>query len=119
MRAPQVKDWLDRYVAAWASYDRAAIEDLFTPDTEYSYHPYDSPVVGARAIADDWLADQDASGSWQAEYHPHLVQGNSATATGKTIYTDGKVYWNLWDLAFDDDGRCTRFVEWYMRQPDS
>ena len=38
--------WLDRYVAAWKSYDPTAIGDLFSDDAKYRYHPEDEPVVG-------------------------------------------------------------------------
>ena len=40
-----VQDWLDRYVAAWQSYDRAAIGDLFAPDATYRYHPHDDTIA--------------------------------------------------------------------------
>ena len=38
--------WLDRYVAAWKSYDPDAIAALFAPLVEYRYHPYDEAIVG-------------------------------------------------------------------------
>ncbi|MCA1735869.1 MAG: nuclear transport factor 2 family protein [Actinobacteria bacterium] len=112
-----VQDWLNRYVAAWSSYERSAIEALFTEDAEYRYHPYDEPVVGNAAIADDWLEEKDEPGSWNANYQPHLVEGDWATAVGTTTYGDGRFYWNMWELTFAPDGRCQRFVEWFMKQP--
>ena len=30
---------------------------------------------------------------------------------------DGKVYFNSWHLMFDQDARCSAFVEWYMASP--
>ena len=112
-----VQDWLDRYVAAWRSYDREDIEALFTPDAEYRYHPYDEPLVGGAAIADSWLEEQDEPGTWNANYQPHLVEGDWATAVGTTTYGDGRIYHNMWELGFAADGRCQRFVEWFMRRP--
>lgn len=117
MSRADVQAWLDGYVAAWRSYDRASIESLFSEDAEYRYHPYDEPLVGASAIADSWLSSQDAPGSWSASYQPHLVEGNKATATGTTTYQNGRIFWNMWELEFTPDGRCRRFVEWFMRQP--
>ena len=117
MTRADVQAWLDGYVAAWRSYDRASIESLFSEDAEYRYHPYDEPLVGASAIADNWLSSQDAPGSWSASYQTHLVEGNKATATGTTTYEDGRIFWNMWELEFTPDGRCRRFVEWFMRQP--
>jgi ketosteroid isomerase-like protein len=115
----QVQDWLDRYVAAWRSYDEAEIRALFAPDATYAYHPYDEPERGVDAIVATWLDDRDAPGSWDAAYAPALVEGDDAIATGRTSYRDGgRVYSNLFELSFDPGGRCTRFVEWYVRHPD-
>jgi ketosteroid isomerase-like protein len=113
----QVQTWLDAYVAAWRSYDRDAIVALFTDDVSYKYLPFDEPLQGAEAVADSWLENQDAPGSWEAGYAPALIAGQEAIATGETRYTDGEVFANLWQLEFADDGRCSRFVEWYLRHP--
>ena len=40
-----VQDWLDRYVAAWQSYDRAAIGEF----------PGAQTLIGHRQLADFWL----------------------------------------------------------------
>jgi ketosteroid isomerase-like protein len=113
----ELQAWLDAYVAAWRSYDRDAIVALFTEDVSYAYHPYDEPLTGAEAVADSWLADQDAPGSWEAEYAPALIAGDEAIVTGESRYSDGNVFANLWQLRFGPDGRCARFVEWYLLHP--
>ena len=113
----QVQAWLDDYVAAWRSYDRDAIRALFTDDVSYAYHPYDEPLQGAEAVADSWLGDQDEPGSWEAAYAPALIAGDEVIATGETRYANGDVFSNLWQLEFAPDGRCARFVEWYVRHP--
>jgi hypothetical protein len=112
-----VQRWLDGYVAAWRSYDEAAIRALFAPDVSYAYHPYDAPLEGADAVAASWLGDRDEAGSWEAAYTPALITGNAAITKGETRYTDGQVFSNLFELEFDDEGRCTRFVEWFLQQP--
>ena len=81
-----VQAWLDAYLAAWRSYDEAAIARLFAPEATYAYHPYDEPVRGAAAIAAAWLADRDEPGSWEAAYAPALIEGRRAIATGETRY---------------------------------
>ena len=113
----QVQRWLDAYIDAWASYDEAAIHALFAPGASYAYHPYDEPLRGPEAIAASWLENRDEPGSWQAVYAPSLLAGERAIATGETRYADGEVFSNLFDLEFDAEGRCTRFVEWYVRHP--
>jgi hypothetical protein len=117
MTPDDVQHWLDRYIEAWRTGDRAQIEALFADDATYKYHPWDEPVRGAEAIADDWLANPDEPGTWEAKYRPLLVEGNRSITTGNSSYTNGRVYWNLWEVDFDDTGRCIRFVEWFMRQP--
>jgi ketosteroid isomerase-like protein len=112
-----VQAWLDRYVEAWQRYDEAAIRALFTPDATYAFHPYDEPLHGSEAIAAAWLDERDEVGSWEAAYAPALLEGNAAVATGETRYADGRVFSNLFQLEFDDDCRCTRFVEWFVPHP--
>ena len=34
-------------------------------------------------------------------------------------YTSGDVFSNLFELVFDADGRCVRFVEWYVQHPSA
>jgi hypothetical protein len=113
----RVQRWLDDYVAAWRSYDEPAIRALFAPDVSYAYQPYDEPLEGADAVAASWLGERDEPGTWQAAYAPALIAGNAAIAKGETRYTDGEVFSNLFELEFDDEGRCTRFVEWFLLHP--
>ena len=110
----RVQRWLDDYIAAWHSYDETEIRALFAPDVSYAYHPYDEPLEGADAVAASWLDHQDEPGSWEAAYAPALVVDNAAITKGETRYTNGNVFSNLFELEFDDAGRCTRFVEWYL-----
>ena len=57
MDATDVDRWLARYVAAWKSYDREAIGELFSEDAAYRYHPYDEPVIGRAAIVESWFEE--------------------------------------------------------------
>jgi hypothetical protein len=113
----QVQRWLDDYIAAWRSYDEAAIRALFADDVRYAYHPYDEPLQGVAAVVESWLGDRDEPGSWEAAYEPSLVAADRAIATGESRYANGNVFSNLFDLEFGADGRCTRFTEWYVLQP--
>jgi hypothetical protein len=117
-----VSSWLERYVAAWTSGERAEIESLFSEGAEYRYHPYDEPVVGRAAIADSWLEEPDEPGSFDASYECYAADGEAAVAIGTSTYftADGevdKVYDNAFVLRFDGDGRCSDFTEWYMKRP--
>ena len=112
-----LQSWLDAYVEAWRTYDRESIAALFARDASYAYHPYDEPLRGRDAIAASWLDNQDAPGTWEADYRPLEFDGDRAIATGETRYADGNVFSNLFVLRFDGDGRCTEFVEYYVHHP--
>jgi ketosteroid isomerase-like protein len=130
-----VQAWLDRYVDAWRTYDRATIADLFSEDASYRYHPYDAPddvVRGRDAIVRDWTepegdsSGRDEPGSYDGKYEAYAVDGDRAVAVGWSKYwTDDsratleKVYDNVFLLRFDSDGRCADFTEYFMKRPDA
>jgi ketosteroid isomerase-like protein len=122
MTHDEVKAWLDRYVEAWRAYDPAAIGQLFSEDATYRYHPWDPPISGRQAIVDDWLANQDRPGSWEANYEPLIVEGDTAVMVGRTAYFDEhgaveRAYQNIWVVRFDAEGRCRDFTEYFMKEP--
>ena len=124
MTHDDVQRWLDRYVEAWRSYDADAIGELFATDATYRYHPYDQSLAGREAIVADWLENQDDPTSWDAHYEPYAVEGDRAVARGESRYTnpDGSLrdlYYNVWTLRFDAEGRCAEFVEYFVALPDS
>jgi ketosteroid isomerase-like protein len=123
--------WLDRYIAAWLSYDRDDISGLFTEDVVYRYHPYNEPIVGRDAVVASWLgesssddvSDRDAPGTYEAEYSPVAVDGDTVVAVGTSRYREQpggpivRVYENCFIVRFDGEGRCREFTEYYMRRP--
>jgi len=125
------QDWLNRYVEAWRSYDPANISSLFSEDVAYRYHPYDDPIAGRDAVVASWLgqsASGDAStrdkpGTYDAEYSPVAVDGDTVVATGTSQYReepDGPIvrtYENCFIIRFDSEGRCREFTEYYLRRP--
>jgi hypothetical protein len=121
-----VARWLSEYVSAWKSYDPVAIGALFSDDAVYRWQPWaegEDAAQGREAIVASWLDDQDAQGSWEAEYQPWAVDGDRAVAVGVSRYlaTDDApeaVFHNVFLLRFDDDGRCAEFTDVYMRRPD-
>jgi SnoaL-like domain len=123
MRREDVQIWLDRYVAAWMSYDPEAIGALFADDVSYRYQPWADPVVGREAVVADWLANKDEPGSWAAHYDAWAVEDDIASAIGESRYTnpDGSLktlYYNHFALRFDGHGKCVEFVEYFMELPE-
>jgi hypothetical protein len=113
----QIQDWLDAYVAAWRSYDHAAIGALFSDDASYRYYPHSEPLRGREAIVASWLEEPDEPGSWQASYAPLMIDGERAIATGETSYATGRRFSNMFVMRFDGASRCSEFVEWFIEQP--
>jgi ketosteroid isomerase-like protein len=125
------QDWLERYVAAWKSYEPDAIGDLFGTDVTYRYHPHGDAVVGRAAVVASWLGEpgsadastRDEPGTYDASYSPVAVDGDVVVATGESTYRetpDGPVvraYKNCFVMRFDSDGRCRDFTEYYHRRP--
>ncbi len=124
--------WLDRYIAAWLSYDPDDIAALFSQDIAYRYHPYDDAIVGRQAVVSSWLGEgddpngastRDAPGTYAAHYQPVAVDGDVVVATGTSSYRerpDGeivRVYHNCFVMRFDADGRCREFTEYYVKRP--
>jgi len=125
------QEWLERYVAAWNSYDEDAIAALFSEDVVYRYHPYDEGIVGRDAVVASWLGEsgtndastRDDPGTYDATYSPVAVDGDDVVATGESSYRDTpdgpvvRVYRNCFVMLFDDAGRCREFTEYYMKRP--
>lgn len=116
-----VSGWLTRYVAAWKSYDRDSIGELFSDDAECRYHPFDEPLKGREAIVESWLEDPDEAGTYDGRYEPIAVDGDVAVAVGESIYhrpegSVDRVYDNVFVLRFDEEGRCREFTEWFMKR---
>ena len=131
MTRADVDRWLDAYVAAWKSYEREAIGELFADDVEYRYHPWDSPIRGREAVVAAWLGEstpagastRDEPGTYDASYRAVAVDGDTAVAVGTSTYSDEpggaptRAYDNCYVIRFDDDGRCREFTEWFMQRP--
>jgi hypothetical protein len=123
-----VQDWLDRYSAAWLTYEEGAIRSLFAPAARYRYHPYDpdsETVVGEDGIVKNWLDNRDAAGTYDSHYEPFAVDGERAVAVGWSRYYEDaskaklvREYHNAYLLRFDAHGRCVEFTEFFMQTPD-
>jgi len=123
--------WLDDYVAAWRSYDEAAIGELFSEDVSYRYYPYAEPVVGRAAVVASWTGEsesatassRDAPGTYEASYTTVAVDGDVVVATGTSTYRDEpggrvtQVFDNCFVMRFDGSGRCREFTEYYSKRP--
>lgn len=116
------QEWLDTYIEAWRTGDRQMIGDLFAEEVSYRYHPYDEPVVGRQAVVQSWLEDWDPKEPWEADYRAFAVDGSSVVAKGTSRYLPyrdhpERLYYNVFLMEFDDEGRCEMFTEYFVQQP--
>ena len=130
MDHPTAQDWLDRYIAAWETYDPDEIAGLFSEDVRYRFYPYAGWVVGRDAVVASWLAEEtnpqgatrDEPGTYEATYTPVAVEGDVVVATGVSTYTATpggpvtEVFDNCFVMRFDDQGRCSEFIEYYTKR---
>jgi ketosteroid isomerase-like protein len=118
-------DWLDRYEQAWRNNDPDQIRDLFTEDAVYRWHPWEDggdAAEGAEDIVQAWLEQPDDPDDWTLECEPVAVNGEVGVARCVTRYRatargPARVYHNNWVLSLDDDGRCSDYTEYYMKEP--
>ena len=131
MNHETVQAWLDRYVAAWKSYDTDEIAALFSEDVRYRFYSYADWIIGRDAVVASWVAEdtdsqgstRDEPGTYDAHYAPVAVDGDVVVATGTTTYTDTpgglvtQVFDNCFVMRFDDQARCREFTEYYTKRP--
>ena len=120
-----VQRWLDAYVAAWRSYDAAAVADLWTDDAVWIY-PFRVRATGRAAITAEWLGERHlfADGGYDGSYAPIAIDGDIVVAHGRTLFIDPATgerqaeFDNVWVLRFGPDGRCSEFHEWFAGRPE-
>ena len=118
-------DWLDRYEQAWRNNDAAQIADLFTDDAVYRWHPWEEPSDGADGrdeIVQAWLDQPDDPDDWTLDCEPLAVNGELGVARCVTRYRatargPARIYHNVWLVSLTDDGRCSEFTEYFMKEP--
>lgn len=125
MTKSELQGWLDRYVRAWRANTADSIEELFTEDAVYRWHPYDkgdAMVIGRDGIVAAWLDDQDDPDTWEAVYEAWAVDGDRGVGIGTSRYLANsddpeRTYHNCFLMEFAGDGRCSEFTEYFMLQP--
>ena len=110
-----VRRWIDGYLNAWTTNDRADVEALFTEDARYFTLPTRPPIEGRAAIVADWLDRADEPGSWTARLDVIAIDGDLAVVQGEVDYAGpDDDFVNLWVIRFAEDGRCAEFTEWWI-----
>lgn len=119
MELDALADWLERYFAAWASNDPAAVSALFAEDAVYSYGPFREEARGRDEIVRRWVEGGPQQPGLRTAFEPLAVMGERGVASwrvsfdgdGGRVELDGVLV-----LDFDGQGRCTRHREWYAQR---
>lgn len=112
--ADAIDRWMDGYVTAWDSNRTEDVASLFTESADYRSYPWAEPARGRDAIVALWLASADEPGDHAFDWHVVGRDGDRHFVQGRTVYTDGRTYENLWIVDLAADGRASAFTEWYM-----
>ena len=114
MDRTDVERWVEAYVRAWDSNAPDDIGALFGDDAEYLTAPYREPWRGRDAIVAGWIDRKDEPGEWSFDWDVIGVDGRRGFVQGTTTYGSEGDYANLWVIDLEEDGRASRFVEWWM-----
>lgn len=112
------EQWLAAYGAAWEQRDGEAFAALFAPGCAYFWTPFEEPRRGRGDVAEAFSA---ATGT-QEDIHfgyqslgvlhdtgiAHWRTSLRRTTSGARVHIDGML-----TAAFDDDGLCRTFREWW------
>jgi ketosteroid isomerase-like protein len=110
--------WVERYLHAWESNDRADIGALFTDEAIYRPTPMSPGWRGRETIVKEWLGRMDEPGDWTFEHELLAVEGDLVVLRGVTRYKDPTPdYENLWLIWLEADGRAREFIEYWIEHP--
>lgn len=117
MTPEMLTDWVRRYRVAWESNDPQDIGSIFSAEAEYLTEPYAEPWRGRDEIVARWIEAKDEPGDTDFEFEVAVISGEYGIVRGTTGYKTPppRTYSNMWEVTLDETGRCSRFVEWWMK----
>ena len=122
MQQESVTDWVADYERLWRSPGTDRLAELFTEDATYLMSPWEEPIRGLGAIAENWEAERAGPDEEFTLAHEVVaVDGAVAVVRAEVAYAATGHRWrDLWIIRFAEDGRCTAFEEWPFApdQPD-
>lgn len=110
--------WLQQYGAAWESRDPRAAAELFTPDAEYYWTPFDAPQRGRREIAGAWEGAVSKQSDVRFSFDVFAVAGTTGMASWSASFSvtpeGGRVELKgVLRAEFASPGQCRVFREWW------
>ena len=123
MTENELRNWLDKYAAAWEGQNPGAAAALFTADGTYAWGPFNEPIQGPDAIKAAWeYATKGQQEEIKFGYEVLAVTEERGIArwwasmkvksTGKQVRMEG-----IFLVTLTADGLCTVFREWWNEDP--
>lgn len=116
-----IERWLEGYLTAWDSDAPDDIARLFAPDAHYYSAPFRDPHVGTEEIVRWWIGQENSTIEWEFQSEIIARSGDLYVVRGVTCYPGGletpgnaEVFYNLWLVTLDSDGRAREFIEYWM-----
>jgi ketosteroid isomerase-like protein len=118
---PGAGDLLDRFARAWETFDGDAWADLFSEDVEYDEEPFEPALVGRNAVRAYLGEAAETQEQVEVTIERHWVVGPTILAVwhASFIRRSSRARVRLagfMTLDVGDDGRVTRFREWWHRR---
>lgn len=116
------ESWIALYERLWRTPGTGELGSLFAAGATYRHSPYEEPVTGLAALAEDWERGRDgADEEFTMTSEIVAVDGDTGVARVFVRYGEpqNQEYLDLWVARFDDAGRCVAFEEWpfWPKQP--
>ena len=113
--------WLESYGRASQENDAKASSELFASDARYYETPFAEPIVGRQAIYHYWLKGARTLKDKESTFEVLSVKDRLGIARWRSQFTaiqSGKrlALDCLFLVAFDEDGLCSEFREWWHIQ---
>ena len=110
--------WLDRYKQAWEERDADQALPLFTEDATYAETPFDPPKQGQAGIHDYWADIVIDQREVRFDYELLACAGDTGLAHWRASFrklpdNDLIEFDGIFRCAFAEDGRVSRFQEWW------
>ncbi|HUP54076.1 MAG TPA: nuclear transport factor 2 family protein [Methylomirabilota bacterium] len=114
-------DLLDRYKAAWESFDGDAWTDLFTADAEYHRDPFEPPLVGSNALRAYLLKLAESQDQVEMTVERHWAVGETVLAAWHASYVQVSSRARVrvagfMTLEIAAGGRVSRYRGWWHRR---
>ena len=117
----EAQDVLEKMKRGWEGRDVDVMVALFSDDAEYREDPFEEPLRGANAIRAYWNDAVASQANIEFDAERTWVSGRTILSSWHVAFTrrvnaERVRLRGFMTLELDDEGRVTRFREWWHRR---